>query len=104
MARRELWKRCGGRVTRSNTSYMLEALRLIGADQSIVAVAATLSWRIRPCTTTGSRLNAKVGWADPVASRRVWSKWNWRGCALTGENQDGAIIKKAAAYFARESM
>ena len=90
---------------RYTLEFKLEALRLIGAGQSIAAVAVTLgladqtlhNW-VKP--QREGRLGgpgSKAVSAEQMALARLRAE-------LAKTKMELGVIKKAAAYFARESM
>lgn len=76
---------------RYTLEYKLEALRLIGSGQSVAAVAATL----------GLAEQTLHNWIKAQREGRLGGPGSK---PVSAEQMELAIVKKAAAYFARESQ
>ena len=90
---------------RYTLEYKLEALRLIGAGQSIAAVAAMLGLadQTRHNWIKAQREGRLGGpGAKPVSAEQM--ELARLRAELSRTKMELAIIKKAAAYFARESV
>jgi len=92
------------RRARYTLEYKLEALRLIGSGQSIAAVAATLGLANQTLHNwVNAQRQGRLGGATskPVSAEQM--ELARLRAELAKTKMELAIIKKAAAYFARES-
>ena len=92
------------RRARYTLEYKVEALRLIGAGQSIAAVAATLGLADQTLHNwIKAQREGRLGGpgSKPVSAEQM--ELARLRAELAKTKMELAIIKKAAAYFARES-
>ncbi len=90
---------------RYTLEYKLEALRLIGAGQSIAAVAAMLGLADQTLHNwIKAQREGRLGGpgAKPVSAEQM--ELARLRAELARTKMEFAIMKKAAAYFARESV
>ena len=89
---------------RYTLEYKLEALRLIGAGQSVAAVAAMLGLADQTLHNwVKAQREGRLGGpgAKPVSAEQM--ELARLRAELAKTKMELAIVKKAAAYFARES-
>jgi len=90
---------------RYTLEYKLEALRLVGSGQSIAAVAATLGLADQTLHNwIKAQREGRLGGpgAKPVSPEQM--ELARLRAELARTKMELAIVKKAAAYFARESV
>jgi transposase len=93
------------RRARYTLEFKLEALRLVGSGQSVGAVAATLGVSYKTIDSwVRAQRGGRLGGAGSKAVSAEQMEMARLRADLARTKMELAIVKKAAAYFARESM